>query len=293
MPEPAPDPNDAGVATGVVNPQAGEAPAPTDDFTAFGEVPADLKPVIAGKGWKTPADAVGSYAALEKLHGLGPDRLLALPANAEDKEGWGKVYDRLGRPKDATGYDLKVEGLDEVAGKEFAAKAHEVGLTPAQAKALAEWDVTRGGTAIQAAHDAFVLKGQADVTALKGEWGQAYAAKEAQARAAAQQFGINTGVLTGEELTAMEKALGTAKMLKFFAAVGEGLGEATVIEGDSTPSGFGPMTPATAASKIAEKMSDSNFMTAYLGTNMDPKDPRHIEAVKVMSDLHAAKNPAT
>lgn len=279
---------------GVLNPQPPNQPAPADDFTAFGELTPEQKTTVAAKGWKTPADGVDSYVALEKLHGLGPERLVALPKDAEDTEGWNKVFERLGRPADASGYDLKIDGLDEAQGKAFAEKAHALGLTSAQVKALAAWDVERGAAAAQAQQEQFIAEGQEAVAALKTEWGQAYGQREQQARAAAQEFGIKPGILDENDLTSIEKAIGTAKLLKLFESVGARMGEAPVVEGQAQPGGgFGPMTPATASAKIAELTSDPQFMAAYMATGMGRNDPRHLEAVKKMAALHEAKNPTS
>ena len=88
-----------------------------------------------------PIRALESYRNLEKLHGVGPDRLLKLPETADEK-GWSDVYDRLGRPKTAAEY--KADGLKIPDGvtiseqeiSDFTNMFHAAGLTQKQRDAI-------------------------------------------------------------------------------------------------------------------------------------------------------------
>ena len=78
-----------------------------------------------------------SYRHLEKL--IGRDKI-ALPKEG-DAEAWNAVYDRLGRPENAEGYEIAVpEGLerDSAFEEQMRGLFHKAGLTKMQVAALAE-----------------------------------------------------------------------------------------------------------------------------------------------------------
>ena len=222
----------------------------------------DLKGYVQNKGWKDPVELANGYRNLEKL--LGTEKV-PLPKGAEDKEGWGRVYDALGRPKSADDYGLQLpEGGNGDFLKAAAGKFHELGLSKAQAAELANWYNEQATGQVGAAQQAQAAKVEQDIQSLKGEWGQAWEENVELGRRAARQFGLDQG-----KLESLENAFGTGEMLKFMARIGRGLTEHTFESGRSTNS-FG-MTPDAARQRISALREDRDWSAKYLGGNADAK----------------------
>lgn len=141
---PNPNPN--------LNPAAppADAPNPLVDAAAAAAkerewVPVDLRSHKSLTKFKAPGDVAQAYVNLEKKLGerVAPPGDDATP---EAKAAWRAA---LGVPADANGYEKpslpegsEIELDAEYIGS-FHSKAHEIGLTPAQAKALQEWVIGR------------------------------------------------------------------------------------------------------------------------------------------------------
>lgn len=222
----------------------------------------ELKGYVQNKGWKDPSELAVGYKNLEKL--LGGEKL-PMPKGADDAEGWSRVYDALGRPKEASEYKLPVPEGDS---GEFAKMASEVfhknGISQQQAQALAEWWNGQQAGMVQQQQQAMAQKAEADLTALKSEWGQAWDENINLGQRAAREFGLDQA-----KLNAIENAMGTGEMLKFMAKIGRGLTEHN-FEGGNSTQGFG-MTPQAAQQRITALRADKEFSAKYLAGNADAK----------------------
>jgi hypothetical protein len=223
---------------------------------------ADLKGYAQNKGWKDPVEVLNGYRNLEKL--VGQDKI-PMPKDPNDAEGWGRVYDALGRPKSAEDYKLPVpEGDTGEFAKAAASKFHELGISERQANALAEWwNQTQSGQ-IEQMNSQRAAKADADIRALTQEWGNAYEENVELGRRAAREFGLNQ-----EKLSAIENAMGTKEMMMLLSRVGRGLTEHN-FEGGRSTGGFG-MTPEAARSRIADLRADPTYSTKYLNGDADAK----------------------
>lgn len=67
-----------------------------DQLSWDDELPPELKNIVETKGWKSPTEAVKSYAHLEKM--MGMPRLGIPDSNASPAE-WEKVWQKTGRPE--------------------------------------------------------------------------------------------------------------------------------------------------------------------------------------------------
>lgn len=217
------------------------------------------------KGWKTPVDMLQSYQGLEKRLGAPAERLLTLPGEDATPEDWGKVFDRLGRPKDAAEYKIDVpEGIGD---KEFADQArswfHEAGLTAKQAEAISsKWNEHVAGVVgkqTEAQQAAFAEQDKA----LKAEWGEAYSERLGQARQAAQGLGWDAA-----KIDKVSGALGHGETMKLLQELGAKMGEGEFVSGGKT--GFsGAMTPAQAKAEIQALRSDKEFTAKLLNKDAD------------------------
>jgi hypothetical protein len=252
--------NPAGDVAAAGNVVGGEAAANANWFDGFQD--ADLKGYVQNKGWKDPTELAVGYRNLEKL--LGSEKV-PLPKGAEDKEGWSRVYDALGRPKSADDYKLPVpDGSSPDFAKAAAGKFHELGLSASQAQALTEWYNGQAAEASTGMQQQSAQKSEADLAALRGEWGGAFNENVELGRRAAREFGLDA-----DKLNAMEGAFGTGEMLKFMARIGRGLTEHT-FEGGKTTQGFG-MTPEAAQQRIAQLREDREWSTRYISGNADAR----------------------
>lgn len=255
--------DNAGGAPAASTPPAGDNSGgnPPDAGNWYDKIEdAELKGYLQNKGWKDPSELAVGYRNLEKL--VGQDKI-PMPKGAEDKDGWGRVYDALGRPKSADEYKLQVpEGQSPEFAKAAAGKFHELGLSSSQAEALVEWYNGQGSTAQQAMQQQSAQKAEADITALKSEWGQAWDENINLGSRAAKEFGLDQG-----KLNAIEQAMGTGEMLKFMARIGRGLTEHSFEGGNSTNS-FG-MTPEAAKSRISALQNDKAWASKYISGSAD------------------------
>jgi hypothetical protein len=175
-----------------------------------------------------------------------------IPKDADDAEAWGAVYDKLGRPADASGYGLGgLGGADPDFAKAAGETFHKLGLSTRQAAELAKW-WGEAVTAGKAADDeAYIARADDEMAALRSEWGAAADTNQELARRGAQAFGFS-----GEELDKLERAIGTKALMARFLEVGQKLGEDTVPAGKSAAAG---LTPAAAQEQIGELMADRDF----------------------------------
>lgn len=244
-------------ANGAVGTAAGAAPAAAAGAVQrldwLGEAPDELHGFAAANGWQKPADVVTNIRELQKF--LGADKAgrgVVIPKDVDDAEAWGAVYDKLGRPADASGYGLdQLEGADPDFAKAAGETFHKLGLNERQAAELARW-WGEAVTAGKAADDeGYLAKADAEMAALRSEWGNAADGNEEIARRGAAAFGFS-----GDELDKIERVIGTKALMGRFLEVGRKLGEDTVPAGKSAAAG---LSPAAAQEQIAELMADQHF----------------------------------
>ncbi len=180
----------AGAAAGAGDPSSAGGAGQGLDW--LGEADPELRDFAKANGWQKPADVVTNIRELQKF--LGADKAgrgVVIPKDADDAEAWGAVYDKLGRPADASGYGLiDLEGADPDFAKAAGETFHKLGLSARQASELAKWwgeAVTAGAAAND---DAYLAKADEEMAALRSEWGAAADANQELARRGAAAFGI-------------------------------------------------------------------------------------------------------
>jgi hypothetical protein len=237
---------------------------------------------VENKGWKSADQMLDSYQNLEKTMGVPADQVLRLPKEG-DSEGWGSVYNRLGRPEEPSGYKLnEVEvpdgGVDLTSNlREW---AHEAGLSQEQAAKIYDNYNARLGEVTQEIQAQKAEQSAADEQSLRKEWGNAWEENIAAGVRFRQRFGLDDAMVDK-----LEDALGLRGLLELSASIGRGLGEHSMPTGaedggESLPFG---MTPAAAKAKIADLTLDKDFMDQYM-------DGRK-EAVARMTRLHSIAHP--
>lgn len=243
---------------------------------------------VANKGWNSPADVVKSYQGAEKLIGRDPATLVTLP-RADDPAGFRTLLGKLGLPETPDKYEFSPppQGLTPDAGYEAWARGtfHKVGLLPDQVKALtAEHNNYVAGILQQQAKD-YELAVTQDKAALLKEWGGGHERMMAAAKSAATALGF-----TAEMIEAIERTNGYAGTYKFFANLGQKMGEDGFVTGGDKNGGGGfgkTMTPAEAKVEIDAMKLDPVAKIALT----DSQHPGHKAAKEKWNKLHSVAYP--
>lgn len=239
-------------------------------------LPDDLRADPSLESIKDIPGLAKSYVNAQKL--IGRDKI-PMPKDESDPL-WEDVYKRLGRPDTPDSYEfVKPEGLpdyDEASEKAFKEQAHKLGLSAKQAKGLFEWYGATSLEKFNAMNETQKATLEQGLSALKTEWGQAYADKVAQAQKAVGFYG-------DDELKGFLNDTGLGNhpaMVKLFAKLGSGLKE----DGLRGTQGAN-LTPADAQSKINAILQDPNH------PYHDRYKPGHKEAIEEVLRLHEAAAP--
>lgn len=248
----------------------GSVQAGNPDWTS--SIPAELKPVVEAKGWKSTADALTGYVNLEKL--VGTKRLEA-PQDGWDDAKWGEFYKNIGAPEDPNAYQFpeQVKIEDEDFAKWSRETARELGLTPRQFGKLTEkWQGYVGGRT-EAGSKAEAEQLAAADAALRKEWGGAYDAKVEAGKAAVKAMQDKLG-LNEEFLSQVEGKIGYAPLIKLFATLAEDYGIGREGRAPGQGSAFG-VTPDQASAELRSLQGDPKFAEAFF----DRSHPGHQDAV--------------
>lgn len=179
------------------------------------------KEFVETKGFKSFDDVRTSYVNLEKLPGLAQaGRTVVLPKDETDVEGTKTFRAKMGVPEKADGYKVPDNIKDDPLTPIAAAAAHKYGIP---AKAFEGFLADVLGAAGKSRTDA-EGKAQADSETALGEikaaWGTDFDKNAELARRI-----VRTGGIEEADLAKMEGALGTAKFLKMFHALGTKIAE--------------------------------------------------------------------
>lgn len=231
-----------------VTPSAGAAltSVPTGEW-ANGFKNQELKAYVADKKFTDPEQLAERYQSLEKKLGVPADRLLRLPEKMEGDEAKA-IWERLGAPKEAKGYELAKDKAD--ADPQFTTWAegmfHKNNLTKAQAiGVVAEYEAyAKAQIASQTEARSNAMK-QADVT-LKKEWGPHYEANINICSQGAKILGLDKATLD-----TMEAIQGREKLFKTLQKIGASVGESAFVDG-----GHAPTTPTLSAEEASQKLKD-------------------------------------
>ena len=149
-------------------------------------IPEDLREHPSLSPIKDVPNLARSYVNSQKL--IGADKL-PLPANPTE-EDMGKIWDRLGRPEAASGYEIVVDGtvVTEEVAKSFSEVAYELGLNKTQTSKLMDFYKSSAEDTIKEDIEKRNQNQIDSVNALKAEWGTSFEKKVGQAKAIADEF---------------------------------------------------------------------------------------------------------
>jgi hypothetical protein len=218
-----------------------------------------------------------SYVHAQKL--VGADKI-PVPNKFATEKDWDAVYQKLGRPEDATGYKYDLpedQNLDAEALNSFSDQAHKLGLLPGQANGVVKF-YNDAMSKIQQNQDSVAVAARENSTKeLKQEWGQAYDQKINQASNLAQTVGASA--LFDTNLADGTKLGDHPVMIKAFADLAAKMGE------DSITQSSGPIyqTPAQIEKEIGN-------LTQAGSAYWDKHHPNHGAAVEEVLALRKKKN---
>jgi len=211
------------------------------------------------------------YSSLEKVPGV-------YHVDEEDK---GKLYERLGRPQSAEGYEYdlgeKSEVLDKAALGQYNQKFHEIGLSNSQAQELVSMEIARSEQMteqLQASRESGEAK-------LKEVWGPDYDARLHGAKEVARHYSERFPDAV-KELT--EGSLGNNPVvLAILAEQHKTMVETKAINPQTSVS-YG-----TSTQEAQEKIAEMRTNPAHPYNNRF--DPGHNAAQKKMQDLYKIVYP--
>lgn len=239
-------------ATQSAGPALATAPEAGQWFNEFKS--ADIKTFIQEKKFSNAEQLAQSYWNLEKLKGVPEDRLLRLPEKLEGEDAKA-VFQRLGAPKEAKEYELKVE--QDYGGDTFATQAQDIflknNLTKSQGQnviaELTQIAKTQKDAQVEQHKNAVI---QAD-TKLKSEWGAQYDSNINLAKQGAKILGLDA-----KTLDIMEALQGRDNLFKNLQRIGVSVGESAFVDGNRG-SATETMSAEQAQGEIKKMLSDQKF----------------------------------
>lgn len=253
-------------------------------------LPEELRKEPSLATFKDTGGLAKSYVEAQKLIGA---KRLAIPGEKASDAEWESVWNQLGRPDTHDKYEdvvLKNEkgevllAPDKEASAELKKVFHKMGLTGKQAKMMQEYSLqylhkNQTGMESQKAQEA-----EANLKALKDEWGDKFPAQVDTARAVIKKF-------AGDQAPEVTKFLddsglgNNAQLVKLFAKIGEAMLE------DHGQRGGGrelPVNDQTRASQeIAALTQDAEFQKVLGNAAL----PGHREAADRWRNLFAVAYP--
>lgn len=149
--------------------------------------------LVTAKGWTGADDVLKGYSELEKFKGVASGEHIVLPKSVDDVEGWGKLFNAVGRPETADGYKFDnqtgIELGDELMSG-FKAFAHKAGYTQNQLEGAINFQLD----AIKASNEIFD-KQQADTKAenialMQQKWQTDYEPTKTKIDAMSEKLGV-------------------------------------------------------------------------------------------------------
>lgn len=198
-------------------------------------------------------------------------------STAEERQAF---FQQLGLPQSLDTYDVNLpEDMSFNDGflSAFKEQAFQANILPEQANALLTWYNKANAEALEAAMTEEKLNQQAELQALKQEWGQEYNQKLQLAKAVLNKTGLNE-VNTWLEQTGLDNS---SMMIKLLAAIGGIMKEDGVVD---LGNNVGPSN-AELTSRIQEIEGNRS------GALYDRKHPNHQAAVEERNRLYQQLYP--
>jgi hypothetical protein len=244
-------------------PVAGQGAAAAGAPTAWHGT--DYAALVQTKGWKSPDDALKSYAELETFRGAPAERLLKLPEKPDDP-AWADVRKRVGwsAPEKPEDYGIAVpDGFPAEYAQTIAATAHKLGVPKDTLLALA----AENDKFVQAQLQQQDAQLKERLTAADQAFAKENGAKHAEVSELVQRTLAKSG-LTPEAVSAVEETLalqgdGSAVLaFRKFLATAAQAGRESPIHTDGA--GGGAMSAEQAKQALATKRQNVEWVSKAL-----------------------------
>jgi len=230
----------------------------------------DAKPEVVEyvktKGFKAPAAVVEGYMNAERALS---SRTFDVP-KTEDQASWSKIRQAMGVPESADKYDLGDLGktLNPEAVKAWTPVSHKLGIPNAAATELMGAVMQQAQAAETQRETAFQQTSAREAEAVKAKWGDSYDANLDLARRGMTKIGELIGGMPDGALLALEKAIGTEKLLN----LGLVFGRHTVEAGFVTSNGQHQAMTKTAAQQARQAILNDPVKNQALYNSNHPQN---------------------
>lgn len=263
--DPAAAPPGDPAAPVVVQPAAGK-----DDPWYTGWQDKNVRGWVSTKNWKSPEAMAKSAYNLEKMMGAPADRLVKLPADPADAEGWQEVYRKLGAPEDPAGYGLPEDS------QWLAEAAHKVGVAPQQLKGLIDVYAEKAGAAEEQAAQKRKEELSTTISQLRNEYGKVADQKFAAGFKAIESMGIDQDMAD-----AIRGQIGARKFTEWAIGIGEKLGDGVFVEGSQTQTPQMGMTPDQAKQSLKTLEGDPAWRERFFSRDKAVRDAATAERARI------------
>lgn len=255
-----------------------------------GQTDTDTAAFLTSKGWHDkPApvvalEAVKSYREMQTAFGkfgaTDPTRIAVLPDPAKPEEA-AAFWERMGRPKDAAGYDLSAvkfsDGVDPTEFKSaFAAKALELNLPKGTAEALAAFHVSE----VERAAGAETTRERTDAAQaaarLEADWGTNLVEFKMLAEKGAAAVGWDKATLE-----ALQGTVGYDKTMNLFRFLGQMSSEGRFVGTDLASGRSLVMTATEAAAKKSDLIGNQEWLKDFSTNSEKQKQLRDLDEIIV------------
>jgi hypothetical protein len=181
-----------------------------------------------------PLSVAKSYRELEQKFGSNH---IVIPGQDAAAEEWNPVYTALGRPETVDGYGFQKpdwpEGLEysEDITRAYAAKAHELGMSKAQARGIFDWFNDHTLDNFNAMNKTAADFEAATEAELRKEWGTQYDANMKKCRMVGNSIG-GTDFMKFLQVTGLEN---DPRIIRFLYGISTRVSEATLLDGTELP----------------------------------------------------------
>jgi hypothetical protein len=230
---------------------------------------------LQNRGWadkpveEVALAAIKAHQEAEKFIGAPADKLIRLPNDRADQEGWAAVYNKLGALKD--GERPNFDGIS-ADGKPLPKETQDLATMLAYRTRMNAENAIFAAQEIQKFLNADIKKAVEEFDAklatqkdnLAKLWGPHYNGNKIVAENAMRALGV-----TPEDQTAAEKVVGYDRVMEMFRNIGSRIGEDKYVSGGNTGGGQQYRTSESIQARIAELKSDKAWVDRYLngGTN--------------------------
>lgn len=228
--------------------------------------------------------AVVRHMEASRQLGADPKQFVRLPADANDAEGYQRLYDVLGAAKDPKDYafaDVRFKDgspVEDAFAEQLRATAAKLHLSPAQAAELAKDIVGWADSADAGEADADKLAFAAADAQLHQNWGGNYEGFKFDAQRAAALLGLTPQLA---ESVAKAHPQGYAAGMDMWRQIAVKLGEAKLTGSGEGGGGQKAMSRDEAIAQRDALKNDPSFIKRYLTAT----DPGHKAAMDEMNHL--------